>query len=139
MFDPSSYNTVTTFQLLLLFFVRNLRAIKPMNKKNLAISTQNGLVFIKRTDLLYCLSEGAYSHLYLQDGRKLIVSKNLKEVENILADPQFVRIHNSHLINLSHTTNFTNNGVNCVTMSNGEELAVARNRKKGFLELFAKL
>ena len=43
------------------------------------------------------------------------------------------------LINLAHTLGYINNGHNCVRMSNGEELAVARNRKKAFWDLFDKL
>lgn len=110
-----------------------------MRKDYLAITTNTGLIFLKRTDIMYCLSDGSYCHIYLVGGRKLTVSKNLKEVEATLADACFFRIHHSHLINLDHVRSFINNNHNCVKMSNGEELAVARNRKKGFLELFTKL
>jgi len=110
-----------------------------MRKDYLAITTNTGLIFAKRTAILYCLSDGSYCNIYLNGGRKLTVSKNLKEVETILDDDRFFRIHHSHLINLDHTHSFLNHNHNCVKMSNGEELAVARNRKKGFLELFTKL
>ncbi len=123
-------------------FIRELlcRESKNQMKTNrIAITTTTGLNFILRSEIMYCLSEGSYTHLYLEGGRKLTVSKNLKEVTAILEDDEFVRIHNSHLINLNHTSSFINNRHNCVEMSNGEELAVARNRKKAFLELFTKL
>ncbi len=110
-----------------------------MKKEYLAITTNTGLNFINRSEIMYCLSDGSYTHVYLEEGCKFTVSKNLKEVENTLSDPQFVRIHNSHLINLSHAVGYINNGHNCVQMSNGEELAVARNRKKEFLNLFDRL
>ena len=110
-----------------------------MRKGFIAITTNTGLTFICRTEIMYCLSDGSYSHIYLEGGRKLTVSKNLKEVNTILADKRFVRIHNSHLINLEHICSFINNGHNCVIMSNEEELAVARNRKKAFLDLFDRL
>ncbi len=111
----------------------------PMKKEYLAITTSTGLNFINRNEIMYCLSDGSYTNIYLKGGRKLTVSKNLKEVESVLVDSQFVRIHNSHLINLSHAEGYINNGHNCVKMNNGEELAVARNRKKDFLDLFDKL
>ena len=110
-----------------------------MKTNRIAITTNTGLNFILRSEIMYCLSDGSYTHIYLEGGRKLTVSKNLKEVTAILQDDEFVRIHNSHLINLNHTCNFINNGYNYVIMSNGEELAVARNRKKDFLDLFTKL
>ncbi len=110
-----------------------------MKTIHIAITTNTGLTFVRRSEIIYCLSDGSYTHIYLEGGQKLTVSKNLKEVTATLNDDQFVRIHNSHLINLNHTCNFINNSHNCVVMSNGEELAVARNRKKEFLELFTKL
>ena len=110
-----------------------------MKKEYLAITTSTGLNFIKRNEIMYCLSDGSYTNIYLEEGSKVTLSKNLKEVESILAEPQFVRIHNSHLINLTHITGYVNNGHNCVQMSNGEELSVARNRKKEFLDSFTRL
>lgn len=110
-----------------------------MSRNHIAITTNTGLTFIQRAEIMYCLSDGSYAHIYLEGGRKLTVSKNLKEVTATLNDERFVRIHNSHLINLDHIHSFINNNYNCVKMSNGEELAVARNRKKEFLELFTKL
>jgi two-component system LytT family response regulator len=110
-----------------------------MRKDYIAITTNTGLTFVNRMKILYCLSDGSYTHLHLEDNRKLTVSKNLKEVAATLNDERFIRIHHSHLINLEHTHHFINNGSNYVQMSNGEELAVARNRKKDFLGLFPRL
>lgn len=110
-----------------------------MSRNHIAITTNTGLSFINRSEVMYCLSDGSYTHIYLEGGRKLTVSKNLKEVSSLLADESFFRIHNSHLINLDYAHSFINNNHNCVKMSNGEELAVSRNRKKEFLELFTKL
>ena len=110
-----------------------------MKKEYLAVTTSTGLNFINRNEIMYCLSDGSYTNIYLEGGSKITLSKNLKEVESILADPQFVRIHNSHLINLIYAVSYINNGCNCVQMSNGEELSVARNRKKEFFDSFTKL
>lgn len=110
-----------------------------MRKENIAITTTLGLTFIDRSEILYCLSDGSYTHIYLEGGRKITVSKNLKEVASTLADNRFFRIHHSHLINLDHAVSYINNGYNCVKMRNGEELAVARNRKKDFFERFVRI
>lgn len=110
-----------------------------MRKEHLAITTTTGLTFVKRKEVLYCCSDGAYTKIYLAGGRKLTVSKNLKEVETSLNDEEFIRIHNSHLINLNHAVGYINNSYNCVKMSNGEELAVSRNKKKDLMECFTKI
>ena len=108
-------------------------------KEHLAITTTTGLTFVKRSELLYCCSDGAYTNIYLIGGRKLTVSKNLKEVEATLSDELFIRVHNSHLINLDHAIGYINNSYNCIKMSNGEELAVSRNRKKELMGCFVKI
>ncbi len=110
-----------------------------LKREHLAITTTTGLSFVKRSDVLYCCSDGAYTNIYLVGGRKLTVSKNLKEVESTLQDELFIRIHNSHLINLDHAVGYINNAYNCVKMSNGEELAVSRNRKKELMDCFVKI
>ncbi|MEM6320617.1 MAG: LytTR family DNA-binding domain-containing protein [Bacteroidota bacterium] len=110
-----------------------------MKKNYLAITTTTGLCFVKKDDLLYCCSDGAYTNLFLSDGRKLTISKNLKEIETALAGTDFIRIHHSHLVNIAHIKAYVNNSQNYVKMSNGEELAVSRNRKKGLLECFTKI
>lgn len=110
-----------------------------MPKPHIAITARTGLIFVKRADVLYCCSEGAYTNIYLEGGRKLTVSKNLKEVEATLQDEQFVRIHASHLVNLDHTVGYINNNHNCVKMSNGEELNVARSRKQELMDCFVRI
>ncbi len=110
-----------------------------MKKNHLAITTTSGLVFVKRTDVLYCCSEGAYTNIHLEDGKKLTVSKNLKAVQASIKDEQFVRIHASHLINLDHAIGYLNNNYDHVKMSNGAELNVSRSRKQALMECFVKL
>ncbi len=110
-----------------------------MSKSYIAITARTGLIFVKRADVLYCCSEGAYTNIHLEGGRKLTVSKNLKEVEATLQDEQFVRIHASHLVNLNHTMGYINNNHNCVKMSNGEELNVARSRKQELMDCFVRI
>lgn len=105
----------------------------------IALSASVGLVLVKKIDIIYCLSEGAYTNIYLVGGKKVTVAKNLKEVENALNDPSFERIHHSHLINLSHALRFVNEQYNYVLMANGEELSVSKSRKKAFLERFTKI
>ena len=106
---------------------------------SVALTTSTGLVFVKRADILYCLAENAYTNVYLKGGRKVTVSKHLKKVEQALPASTFVRIHDSHLINLQHLVRFVNDNHSCVLMTNGEELCVSRNKKKEFLQRFTRI
>lgn len=106
---------------------------------NVALTTSNGLVFVKKTDILYCLAENAYTKVFLKGGKQITISKHLKKVEQALPSSVFVRIHDSHLINLQHLVRFVNDQQSIVLMANGKELSVSRNKKKDFLQRFVKI
>ena len=106
---------------------------------NVALTTTTGMIFVKKSDILYCLAENSYTNVYLEGGKKVTISKHLKKVEQALQNDTFVRIHDSHLINLRHLVRFVNDNHSCVLMSNGEELGVSRNRKKEFLQWFVRI
>ena len=111
-----------------------------MRKAFLALLTNKGWFFVKREQIMYCLSNGAYTQIHLAQGHSIIVSKNLKTVASTFEkDERFVRIHNSHLINLDYAVYFKNSNCNYVKMKNGEELAISRNRKKVFFEAFERV
>lgn len=108
---------------------------------NVALYIQNQMRLIRSMDIMYCLSEGAYTQFFLANGEKVLIAKNLKEVENTLPNEkgQFFRIHRSCLINLAYATNYINNELNVVIIQDGKKLDVARSRRKAFLELFVRL
>lgn len=110
-----------------------------MKKQLVAIPTNTELLFIHKKDLLYFCGEGSYTNIYLQNGRKITISKHLKEIETTMDDEDFVRIHNSHLINIHHAISYMNSNANCVKMSNGEELSVSGHRKKKLMDYFIRL
>lgn len=110
-----------------------------MKKRHLAITTTTALIFVNKDEVLYCCGDGSYTNIYLEGGRKVTVSKHLKEIETALNDDAFVRVHNSHLININNAAAYVNSNYNCVKMKNGEELSVSRNRKKDLMERFIKI
>ena len=65
-----------------------------------------GLKFIPHSEILYCEASGAYTKFYMKDNNEILVSKNLKEYENILPSSSFMRVHNSFLINLQAVKKF---------------------------------
>ena len=66
------------------------------------LSTTNGLVFVKVADILYCESSGNYTHFYLCDDKKIVVSRQLGEYEKLLPENNFTRIHDKYIINLHY-------------------------------------
>lgn len=106
----------------------------PMSGR-IALADSNGLQIIQLARILYCKAEGNYTLFVLTNNQKILVSKNLKEFESLLPIPQFVRVHNSYLINIEHVKSYVKGRGGQVQMSNNEYLDVARNRKQLFLDV----
>ncbi len=102
--------------------------------QKMVISTLEGLLFIEITDIIHCDSDGSYTRIWLQDGESVLVSKSLKEVEEMLNFDFFYRAHHSHLINLHHIKKFIRADGD-VLMSNSRLVPVARSKRQEFLEL----
>lgn len=87
---------------------------------------------IKTDAIIYCESSGNYTLFYLDDSRKLTVSKNLKWYEDILTNPNFFRIHDSYLVNLDKVKTFVFNDHPKVIINsfNKSDLEIEISRRK---------
>jgi len=106
--------------------------------EKIALTTSDGLVFKKIQEIVRCESDRMYTVVLLSDGEKLLVSKPMGQLEEILDGQGFFRVHNSHLINMRHIRQFVRTDGGYVVMEDGATVSVARNRKEEFLELFSK-
>ncbi|HEU4471491.1 MAG TPA: LytTR family DNA-binding domain-containing protein [Flavisolibacter sp.] len=104
-----------------------------------ALPTAEGLIFLEAADIVHCESESNYTHIYLADGKKFLIAKTLKDVESLLEGCDFFRVHHSHLINIRLIRKMLKKDGGTLLMQNGSEIAIARNRKEQFMELFRKL
>ena len=102
----------------------------------IALTTDDGLVFIDPDNLMYCKADGAYTHFNLTGGKTYLSSKTLGDYETQLASKGFYRIHNSYLINLKHITRYVRDDGGYVVMSDQSTITVSRRRKEGFIKLF---
>ena len=112
--------------------LQNLRSGVSDNYK-LALPTSDGLVFVKVGEILYCQASSNYTEITLTDGRKYIVSRTLKEYEDMLAEQNFYRIHHSYLINLNEIKKYVRGDGGYVIMNNDKSLDVSKRKKEGFL------
>lgn len=104
------------------------------DNKKLAIPDSSGIIFVKIRDIIRCESDGNYTKIYLNTGKKILASKTLGEYESMLEGDGFYRIHRSHLINLSHLKKYNKGDHSFVVLSDGTECDVSRRKKSGFLE-----
>lgn len=126
----SGKETSTNIQALL----DNIKATKAEHTK-VALPTLAGFIFVTVKDIIRCESDNTYTTFFTTDKRKIMVSKTLKEVEQMLADYRFYRVHNSHLINLEYIAEYTKGEGGMVKMTDGSQIDVSRRRKDEFLRL----
>jgi two-component system LytT family response regulator len=88
-------------------------------------------------EIVRCESDGNYTHFFIRDGKKYMVSNPLKDYEDILAEHGFFRIHKSHMVNLSFIESFDKEGY--VFLKDNTTLPVARRKKNDLMELFSRL
>ncbi len=102
--------------------------------KKITLNTDGKLLFLDNDEILYAESDGNYSTLYLADGQKIVLTKKLKEVNELLPSDSFFRIHNSYIINLTKIKEFLKTDGYVVLQSN-HKIPVSRQKKSDFLDL----
>lgn len=102
---------------------------KCQGKKNIIIHTHDGFEVIRTKEINHITAERAYCQIFLTQGRKLTVSKPLREIEDLLP-ACFFRCHHSHLINLKKVQAYKKEDGGLVVMKDGSKVPVARARKE---------
>lgn len=103
-------------------------------ENKIVLPTQEGYDFAKIKDIIYCGSDVNYTIIKLIDGSKRIISRTLKEFDEILSQHNFFRIHQSYLINMNHIEKYIRTQQAQVEMCNGDVLQVSRSKKEEFLK-----
>jgi two-component system LytT family response regulator len=104
----------------------------------IALTTSYGMLFVETKDIIYCESDNNYTSVKMTGGKRILVSKTMKEIDETLSGPDFYRVHNSFLINLSHIQKFVRGEGGYVVMDDGTTVSISRTKKQAFLELFSK-
>ena len=106
--------------------------------EKIALPSLNGIEFIKLEDIIRCESDNNYTNFYLKSKERIIVSKTLKDYEDMLESKGFFRTHKSHIINLAYLKKYIKGEGGFAVMEDGCEIAVSRRRKEEFMDVLAK-
>ena len=102
--------------------------------RRICLATAEGLEFVQTSDILYCEANGSYTDFHLKQGRKIIVSKNLKEYETLLAGKDFMRVHHRFLINLREVRRFVKSEGGYILMNNDAQIGISPKKRAEFIE-----
>jgi two-component system LytT family response regulator len=106
--------------------------------EKIALPSLNGIEFVRIENIVRCESDNNYTNFYLTSGEKIVVSKTLKEFEDMLDSKGFFRTHKSHIINLAFLKKYIKGEGGIAVMEDGSEIAVSRRRKEEFLVVLNK-
>jgi two-component system LytT family response regulator len=101
----------------------------------IVLSTNNSLYVVEIADIIHCEAQESYTLFHLANDTRLMVSRTLKEYEELLQEHKFVRIHKSHLVNFNYITRFLNQDGGSVVLKNGTTVPVSFRKKDSVVKL----
>lgn len=117
--------------------LENIRK-KVDNFKRIALSNSDGIHLFEVSDIIRCESEDNYTKFYIKNNKPVLISKTLKEYEDLLTEHGFERIHQSHLINLSYLKSYIKKDGGYVIMADNSNLPISQRKKERLQELLSK-
>lgn len=111
-------------------FKENFNNAELIQDKRIVLKTTENIYVIYLRDVIRCQSEKNYTYFYFTNRERIIVSKTLKEFEDLLTEFNFMRIHRSHLINLKYIDRFEKSDGGLVIMTDGSKVEVSHRKKE---------
>jgi two-component system LytT family response regulator len=107
--------------------------------KTIALSLSDKVEFIEVSSIIRCEADGNYTAFHLKNGEKLLVSKTLKEYDELLSPYGFLRVHQSHLINLNEIKSYIKADGGYIKMKDGASVSISRQRREAVLKILRDL
>ena len=107
-----------------------------VQKAKLAVRLDDGVTFFNISDILRCEADSNYCHIHLRDASKFILSKTLGQIMDSLPGTAFIRVHQSHVINISSIKHFGNAAI---TLDDGSVVPVSRRRRAELLHALGRV
>jgi len=110
---------------------------KKRTHSRLVLRAQDYLQVVEIDQIIYCHSDSGYTSFFLTDGSKIVTSKIIKDYEDVLSEPGFLRTHQSYLVNFRYVSKYRKDGF--LILKNGIEIPVATRKKEAIMEYFNRL
>lgn len=108
--------------------------ILPNEKRRLVLKTQESVNVVELDQIIRCEADRNYTSFFLQDDKKILVSKTLKEYEILLTGYNFLRVQQSHLININYVDRYDKKNGGAVVMKNGAEVPLSPAKRELFFK-----
>jgi two-component system, LytTR family, response regulator len=102
--------------------------------RKIAMPTMEGFQMIMIDSIISCEADSNYTTLHLKSNKKMVVCRNLKDIEEMLEDHSFTRVHRCYVVNLNEVEKFVKGEGGYLIMSDGSSIDVSRNKKELLLK-----
>ncbi len=113
--------------------------IQPNQKRRLVLKTQESVHIVELDHIIRCEADRNYTSFYLTEGKKILVSKTLKDYETLLSAHNFLRVQQSHLINLDFVARYDKGNGGSVVMKDGSEVPLSPAKRDLFFKILDNL
>ena len=120
------------------FLLSNLGE-KGSGYNKIALPSSDGLSFVDVLDIIRCEADSNYTIVYTKSGEKHVISRSLKEFEELLPEEIFFRVHKSHLVNLNRIQKYVRHDGGYVVLEDGTNITIATRKRDAFLQRLKRL
>ena len=113
--------------------------IQPNQRRRLVLKTQESVHVVELDNIIRCEADRNYTSFYLTGGKKILVSKTLKDYETLLSGHNFLRVQQSHLINLDFVSRYDKGNGGCVVMKDDSEVPLSPAKRDIFFKILENL
>ena len=99
-------------------------------KRKIIVMDKQECVFLKLDDIIYAEAKGAYTYIYLSNGKKMMVCKNIKTFSERLPESEFIRVHKSYIININSIDKYIKSDGGYLILENGDNIPVSVRKRK---------
>lgn len=110
-------------------FIQNMSGTTPQIRK-IALKSADHISIVNVSDITFCKGEGNYTTFHLVDKRKILVSKSLGEYEETIHNNDFLRVHQSYLVNMNHILRYERGEGGTIITINEEQIPVSTRKKE---------
>jgi len=108
--------------------------IQPSEKRRLVLKTQESVHVVELDQIIRCEADRNYTSFFLLDNKRILVSKTLKEYETLLSAHNFLRIQQSHLVNIDYVDRYDKKNGGAVVMKDGSEVPLSPAKRDLFFK-----
>ncbi|MBN1927194.1 MAG: response regulator transcription factor [Prolixibacteraceae bacterium] len=112
---------------------------KKTQSRKIVLKTAEAINIVDISDIVYCKSDSNYTTFHFINGEKIMISRGMKEYEELLSDYGFFRPHHSYLVNIQHISKLDKSDGGFLILKEGSEIPVSSRRKKNLIQILESL